>query len=45
VETVKAHGVQTICDPACMDLARDVQLNLEKRPEAAGMRGLPEFVA
>jgi phosphotriesterase-related protein len=27
VEAAKRHEVKTICDPACMDLARDVHLN------------------
>ena len=37
VESAKAHGVQTICDPSCLDLNRDVQLNLAVQ-EATGVR-------
>lgn len=37
VRSVQAHGVQTICDPACLDLARDVQLHLRVQ-ELTGMR-------
>ncbi len=37
VESVQAHGVQTICDPAVLDLARDVQLHLAVQ-ERTGMR-------
>lgn len=37
VEAVQAHGVQTICDPAVLDLARDVQLHLRVQ-ERTGMR-------
>jgi phosphotriesterase-related protein len=28
VEAAKGHGIQTICDPSCLDLARDVRLNI-----------------
>jgi phosphotriesterase-related protein len=37
VRDVQARGVETICDPACMDLDRDVRLNLAVA-EATGMR-------
>lgn len=37
VKSVQAHGVETICDPAVLDLARDVQLHLRVQ-EATGMR-------
>lgn len=37
VRAVQAHGVQTICDPAVLDLGRDVQLHLRVQ-EATGMR-------
>jgi phosphotriesterase-related protein len=37
VRAAQAHGVQTICDPACLDLARDVQLHLRVQ-ELTGMR-------
>lgn len=37
VESVQAHGVETICDPSCLDLNRDVQLNLAVAAET-GMR-------
>jgi phosphotriesterase-related protein len=37
VRRVQEHGVQTICDPAVLDLARDVQLHLRVQ-EQTGMR-------
>lgn len=37
VEGVQAHGIETIVDPSCLDLARDVRLNLEVA-ERTGMR-------
>lgn len=37
VQGVQAHGIQTICDPSCLDLCRDVRLNLAVG-EATGMR-------
>ncbi len=37
VRKVQEHGVQTICDPAVLDLARDVQLHLRVQ-EQTGMR-------
>jgi phosphotriesterase-related protein len=37
VRRVMEHGVETICDPSCMDLDRDVSLNLAVA-EATGMR-------
>lgn len=37
VRAVQGHGVVTICDPAVLDLARDVQLHLRVQ-EATGMR-------
>lgn len=37
VRSVQEHGVRTICDPAVLDLARDVQLHLAVQ-EATGMR-------
>ncbi len=37
VRRVQAHGVETICDPAVLDLARDVQLHLRVQ-EQTGMR-------
>jgi phosphotriesterase-related protein len=37
VRSAQSHGVQTICDPACLDLARDVQLHLRVQ-ELTGMR-------
>jgi phosphotriesterase-related protein len=37
VRAAMAHGVQTICDPSCMDLGRDVRLNL-RVAEATGVR-------
>jgi phosphotriesterase-related protein len=35
--SAQRHGVQTICDPSCMDLARDVRLNARVTQET-GMR-------
>jgi phosphotriesterase-related protein len=37
VRAVQAHGVQTIVDPSCLDLDRDVHLNLRVQEET-GMR-------
>lgn len=37
VESAKAHGVQTIVDPACLDLGRDVRFNMEVG-KATGVR-------
>ena len=37
VRAVQEHGVQTICDPAVLDLARDVRLHLRVQ-EQTGMR-------
>jgi phosphotriesterase-related protein len=37
VEAVKPHGVQTIVDPACMDLGRSAPLNIEVA-ERTGIR-------
>ncbi len=37
VRKAQEHGVETICDPACLDLARDVQLHLRVQEET-GMR-------
>jgi phosphotriesterase-related protein len=34
---IQTHGVETIVDPTCMDLGRDVRLNIEVT-EATGMR-------
>src|SRR6478752_3248378 len=27
-EGAKSHGIKTICDPSCLDLNRDVRLNI-----------------
>lgn len=37
VRSVQEHGVETIVDPSCLDLGRDVRLNLEVAEET-GMR-------
>jgi phosphotriesterase-related protein len=37
VLAMKEHGVQTVCDPACMDLNRDVRFNT-RVTEATGVR-------
>ena len=41
VRAAQAHGVQTICDPACLDLARDVRLSLAVTEET----GMPIVMA